>query len=79
MKEMGLQVGDKEGEPLTFARAVVRFLAQHLLFVITLGISGLWVVWDRQRQTLHDKLAGTRIWRIPRSWEKPVEVRIFED
>ena len=58
------------GGPLGFPKAAVRYLAPTLLFLIpTLGIpiigfvlwvtDGLFPLWDRRRQAVHDKLAGS--------------------
>lgn len=39
--------------------------ARYLLALVTLVLpSWLWALWDRDRQFLHDRLAGTRIVRI---------------
>ena len=46
---------------VTPAKAVLRFLLA-LVFVPT-GISVLWALLDRDRQFLHDRLAGTRLVR----------------
>lgn len=41
-------------------------IARYLLAVVTLVLpSFLWALLDRDRQFLHDRLAGTRIVRIP--------------
>lgn len=41
------------------ARALLRFLLALLL--VPTGISLLWALFDRDRQFLHDRLAGTRL------------------
>lgn len=41
------------------ARALLRFLLALLL--VPTGISMLWALFDRDRQFLHDRLAGTRL------------------
>ena len=46
---------------VTPARALLR-LALALLFVPT-GISVVWLLFDRDRQFLHDRLAGTKLVR----------------
>ena len=51
------------GGPLGPAKAAVRYLAPALLSIVTFGLiwlpDGLWLFWDRRRQTLHDKVAGS--------------------
>ena len=44
---------------VTPRRALLRFLAA--LFLVPTGISLLWALFDRDRQFLHDRLAGTRL------------------
>lgn len=50
-----------------------RYLGYYLA-IPTLGLSILWVAWDKRKQGLHDKLAGTVVVRevpeIPEHWGK---------
>jgi uncharacterized RDD family membrane protein YckC len=60
----GVRVRDAStGGPLGPAKAAVRYLAPALLSIVTFGLiwlpDGLWLFWDRRRQTLHDKVAGS--------------------
>ena len=45
------------------AKAAVRYLVPALLSIVTFGLiwfpDGLWLFWDRRRQTLHDKIVGS--------------------
>ena len=80
MREVGVRlVAVQDGAPPGVGRALVRFFGQYLLFVLTLGLSALWALWDRRAQALHDKLAGTRVIRVTRSWEKPAEAGLLDD
>ena len=63
-KLWGVRVRDAAtGGPLGPAKAAVRYLAPALLSIVTFGLiwlpDGLWLFWDRRRQTLHDKVAGS--------------------
>ncbi len=57
-----------DGERLYYPRALGRILAWNLLglLLVPLAISVLWPLRDPRRQTLHDKLAGTIVVRVPR-------------
>jgi len=60
----GVRVRDAAtGGPLGPAKAAVRYIAPALLSIVTFGLiwfpDGLWLFWDRRRQTLHDKIAGS--------------------
>ena len=76
MKLLGLVcVDEQSGEPLTVAHAAARAGSAMLIFAATLlgtfGLLGpaadlLWANWDPRVQTLHDKLAKTRVLKLPR-------------
>jgi uncharacterized RDD family membrane protein YckC len=56
-KVVGIRLIDAKGKAPGYRRAIVRFILQYVcsIFLITY----LWVLWDKEKQTLHDKLAGT--------------------
>jgi uncharacterized RDD family membrane protein YckC len=57
------------GGPLGVPKAAVRYLAPTLVFLIPFAGFFLWVadglspLWDRRRQAVHDKLAGSMVVR----------------
>ena len=53
-----------DGRPLDFPTALVRSLGA-VLSVAILGIGYFWCAWDPEKQTWHDKLAGTAVVRDP--------------
>jgi uncharacterized RDD family membrane protein YckC len=60
MKTWRLRVLTRHGEPLRPAQALLRYL----LCWPSLGLGGIGIAWallDRDRQFLHDRLAGTRL------------------
>jgi uncharacterized RDD family membrane protein YckC len=65
MKTWRLRVVRADGAPLSTARALHRF-AIAVLGSLALGLGFLWAVVDRDRQFLHDRLAGTRLVDAPR-------------
>ena len=54
------------GQPPDWKRALKRYLLAAA-GVLLGGISFIWALFDRDRQFLHDRLAGTRVIRVPRS------------
>jgi len=58
MKTWHIQLESVDGKPLTLVQAMRRFALAWLCF---LGIGVLWAFFDRDRQFLHDRLAGTRL------------------
>lgn len=62
---MGLKVVRTDGRPLGFAVAAVRALSSFFSLMV-LGLGFLWVAFDRDRQSWHDKIAGTLVVKAPR-------------
>ena len=58
-KAWGLRITAIDGTLLQWRRATLRYLLA--LVSIGSGIGLIWVVFDPQRQFLHDRLAGSRI------------------
>ncbi len=60
MKTWKIQVQDRSGTPLRPLQAVLRYLAAwpSLLFF---GIGVFWALFDKDRQFLHDRIAGSRL------------------
>ena len=54
----GIKIIDTNGNPPGYSKAFVRLLVQYFVSGIFL-IGYLWVLWDQDKQTLHDKIAGT--------------------
>jgi uncharacterized RDD family membrane protein YckC len=60
MKAWRLRLVSAGGGPVSVRQAVLRFLAATLTLLLP---AFLWALLDRERQFLHDRLAGTRIVR----------------
>ena len=60
MKTWNIRVVRADGSPLGVARAVHRYLLA-VLGLAALGLGFLWALLDRERQFLHDRLAGTAL------------------
>ena len=62
---MGLKVMRTDGRPVDFAVALVRSLSSFFsAAVFFLGF--FWAGWDREKQSWHDKIAGTVVVRVPK-------------
>ncbi len=46
------------GGPIGYGRAAVRYVAR-ILSAIVIFLGYLWMLWDPQKQTWHDKLSGS--------------------
>jgi uncharacterized RDD family membrane protein YckC len=62
MKTWHIRLVTEQGKPLAVGRAFRRYLLA--VPGVLSGIGVLWALVDRDRQFLHDRLAGTRIVRI---------------
>ena len=62
MKTWRLRLVTRDGARISFTRGSVRYIAA-LAGAAAFGIGFLWALVDRERQFLHDRIAGTRIVR----------------
>ncbi|TPW10609.1 MAG: hypothetical protein FD130_2175, partial [Halothiobacillaceae bacterium] len=42
--------------PLRPGQAILRYFA-YLVSILPLGLGFLWIIWDRRKQSFHDKIA----------------------
>ncbi len=61
----GLKVVRLDDRPMDWKVALVRCLASFLSFIVA-GLGFIWVAFDDERQSWHDKIAGTTIVRLPK-------------
>ncbi len=61
-----LRVTRVDGAPLRFVDALVRGLTA-IFSMAAFGIGALWILRDAERQSWHDKVAGTYVVRVPRN------------
>lgn len=57
---VGIKVGDAQGKQLSFGNALGRYFAK-IVSAIILYIGFMMVGWDKNKQGLHDKIAGTYV------------------
>lgn len=65
MKTWRIRLVNRSGGPIAFRQAVLRFFLA-LPGLLLAGIGFWWALFDRDRQFLHDRIAGTRLVRVPR-------------
>ena len=59
----GLRIERRDGEPLSFVRALVRHLLGYALTALTLGLGFLLSAFNSKGRALHDLIAGTVVVR----------------
>jgi uncharacterized RDD family membrane protein YckC len=62
----GLRLVRTDGQPITFAVALVRLLGSFFSAVV-LGLGFFWAGWTQDKQSWHDKIAGTVVVKAPKS------------
>lgn len=65
-KALGIKVvGMKTMAPVGFGGAILReVLGKFVSGIIPFAIGYLWMLWDKDKQTLHDKIAGTIVIKV---------------
>lgn len=59
-----IQVVRSDGSPLSYGRAFLREIPAKFISALILGIGYLMVAFDRQKQGLHDRIAGTYVIKL---------------
>src|SRR5205823_14906626 len=62
---LGLKIVRTDGTPIDFAVALVRSLASFFSALVFL-LGFFWAGWDREKQSWHDKIAGTVVVQVPK-------------
>ena len=69
-KALGIRVIDfSGGGPIGYGRAFIRYIGRYVSGIVLL-IGYLWMIWDKEKQTWHDKFANSVV--VPES-AYPVE------
>jgi uncharacterized RDD family membrane protein YckC len=64
MKTWRIRLVDRDGGTPSFRQVALRF-AVALAGLLLAGVGIWWALFDRDRQFLHDRVAGTRLVRVP--------------
>jgi uncharacterized RDD family membrane protein YckC len=57
---LGLQIVNRDGSPLGLVASLLRFVG-YLVSTLVLMLGFLWIIWDKDKQGWHDKIAGTLV------------------
>jgi uncharacterized RDD family membrane protein YckC len=57
---LGLQFVNRDGSPLGLVASLLRFVG-YLVSTLVLMLGFLWIIWDKDKQGWHDKIAGTLV------------------
>ncbi len=64
---LGIRVQKLNGEKLDWSTAIIRSLST-LVSIIPVFLGFFWVAWDPDKQSWHDKIAGTTVVQVPRGY-----------
>lgn len=64
MKTWRIRLCDRAGGTISFRQAALRFFVA-LAGALLVGAGFWWALFDRERQFFHDRVAGTRLVRVP--------------
>ena len=62
---VGIKIVRADGRPIDFAVALVRALGS-IFSAMALFLGFFWAGWDRDKQSWHDKIAGTIVVKAPK-------------
>jgi uncharacterized RDD family membrane protein YckC len=60
---LGVQVVNLQGEPPTAVQSLIRYLG-YIPSSLFFSLGFLWMLWDDEKRTWHDMMAGTRVIRV---------------
>ena len=58
----GIMVLRPDGHPIDLQTSLIRS-GMGLISLLPLGLGFLWSLWDKDKQTWHDKVAGTSVFK----------------
>lgn len=59
-KIMGIKVIKTDGKPVDYTTAIIRYLG-YMVSALPLLLGHLWIIWDKNKQGFHDKIANTYV------------------
>jgi uncharacterized RDD family membrane protein YckC len=62
-----LRITRVDGAPFTFTDALIRGFSS-IFSIAALGIGCLWILFDSDNQSWHDRFAGTWVVKVPKNW-----------
>jgi uncharacterized RDD family membrane protein YckC len=63
---VGIKVVRIDGRPMNFGTALIRALASFFSGFV-LGLGFIWTAFSAEKQSWHDKIAGTVMVRVPKA------------
>ncbi|HIE5245022.1 TPA: RDD family protein [Pseudomonas aeruginosa] len=69
MQVWGLRVQNRDGSAISLLQALLRFMIAIASW-LCLGLGFLWMLWDKDKRTWHDRSSESQVVRLPKNTHK---------
>ncbi|HIE2479397.1 TPA: RDD family protein [Pseudomonas aeruginosa] len=69
MQAWGLRVQNRDGSAISLLQALLRFMIAIASW-LCLGLGFLWMLWDKDKRTWHDRYSESQVVRLPKNTHK---------
>lgn len=69
MQVWGLRVQNRDGGAISLLQALLRFMIAIASW-LCLGLGFLWMLWDKDKRTWHDRYSESQVVRLPKNTHK---------
>ncbi|HBO5669181.1 RDD family protein [Pseudomonas aeruginosa] len=69
MQVWGLRVQNRDGSAINLLQALLRFMIAIASW-LCLGLGFLWMLWDKDKRTWHDRYSESQVVRLPKNTHK---------
>ncbi|EOG2035424.1 RDD family protein [Pseudomonas aeruginosa] len=69
MQVWGLRVQNRDGSAISLLQALLRFMIAIVSW-LCLGLGFLWMLWDKDKRTWHDRYSESQVVRLPKNTHK---------
>ncbi|HDY6523142.1 TPA: RDD family protein [Pseudomonas aeruginosa] len=69
MQVWGLRVQNRDGNAISLLQALLRFMIAIASW-LCLGLGFLWMLWDKDKRTWHDRYSESQVVRLPKNTHK---------
>lgn len=73
MQVWGLRVQNRDGSAISLLQALLRFMIAIASW-LCLGLGFLWMLWDKDKRTWHDRYSESQVVRLPKNTHKKLSL-----
>ncbi|PXB89744.1 hypothetical protein C0044_28380, partial [Pseudomonas aeruginosa] len=75
MQVWGLRVQNRDGSAISLLQALLRFMIAIASW-LCLGLGFLWMLWDKDKRTWHDRYSESQVVRLPKNTHKKLAKQV---